>query len=204
MKRLSYDELCDKYTEWWSNRTQDTYNLQMQILEYESQYFQDMLLNTPETSKIISILNDKGEECDSFYDFDLSLDAKKYTYNVESIEGYMGLHDASNNTITIDSNHLDDKNTILHEMVHAYENILDTCGIPFIKELLFLELYRFLQARDIDIDNRVLSHSNLLSGLDVAEQGGLHSVFFFLKTLELDIRCDLPLGTICGYDREKY
>ena len=157
MQRLSYDELCDKYTNWWGNIDQHTHYLLTQILTYEAEYFNDMLLKTPEMSKYLAVLDSDGEQWDLFYDFDLSLDAQKYTFHVRDLEGCAGIHDSSDNSITIDSSFIDDKEVILHEMVHAYENILDTCGVPFIKELLFLELYKYLQKQNIDIDGIIAS-----------------------------------------------
>lgn len=204
MPHLSHEELYDKYNDWWGHIDQSTHYLLTQILTYEAEYFNDMLLKTPETAKYIEAFDAKGEQINLFYDFDLSLDAQKYTFHVSNLDNCAGIHDSSNNSITIDSAYLEDKEVILHEMVHAYENILETCGFPFIKELIFLELYKYLQQQNIDIDGRILAHTNMLSGIDISERGGKHGVFFLLKTLELDIKCNLPLGTICGYDREQY
>lgn len=204
MQRLSYEELCNKYNNWWSNIDQPTHYLLTQILAYEAEYFNDMLLKTPEISKYMNAIDSDGEQWNLFYDFNLSLDAQKYTFYVDKLEDCAGIHDSSTNSITIDSAYLEDKEVILHEMVHAYENILDTCSVPFIKEFIFLELYKYLQQQNIDIDGRILAHTNMLSGIDIAERGGKHGVFFLLKTLELDIKCNLPLGTICGYDRDNY
>lgn len=204
MQRLTFEELCNQYNNWWNNMDGTIHYLQTQILTYEAEYFSDILLKTPTTSKYLLAFDDAGEQCNLFYDFDLSLDANKYTYYVDELENCAGLHNSATNTITIAPAYIEDKKIILHEMVHAYENILDTCGVPFIKELLFLELYKYLQVENIDVDERILAHSNMLSGIDIAEQGGNHSVFFLLKTLELDIKCHYKLGSICGYDRDTF
>ena len=204
MQHLSHEELCNQYTNWWSSMDQPTHNLLTQILTYEAEYFNDMLLKTPETSKYLEVLDNNGEQWNLFYDFNLSLDAQKYTFHIKKLEDCAGIHDSSNNSITIDPAYLENKEVILHEMVHAYENILDTCVFSFVKEVVFLELYKYLQQQNIEVDKRILAHTNMLSGIDITQRGGRHGVFFFLKTLELDIKCNLPLGTICGYDRENY
>ena len=203
MQRLSQEELQTKYNEWWNNLTEYTHHLYTQIMTYESEYFSDLLLKSPEVAKYLEVLDANKEPIDFFYDFNLSLDAQLYTFHVDALQDCIGVHDSSNRTITIDTEYLNSKEVILHEMVHAYENILDECGIPFIKEFIFIELYKYLQQQDIDIDGRILAHSNMLSGIDISSRGK-HGVFFLLKTIELDIKCNLPLGTICGYDRELY
>lgn len=207
MEHLTFNELCNKYNEWWNNRDSATSSLQLQISAYEQEYFKDILLKTSEISQYFTAFDDNMEEIALPYDsnfFDLSLDTHKYTFHIDTLNTCAGLHNSTNHSITIDIKQLSNKEIILHEMVHAYENILDTHKIYALKEIIFLELYKYLQKQNIDVDGRILAHSNLLSNIDITEQGGKHSIFFLLKTLELDLKCNLPLGTICGYDRENY
>ena len=98
---------------------------------------------------------------------------------------------------------VDDKKTLLHEMIHLFESRAKYLN-PIINEWLYRFLYRKLSSRISDLDDRILHHaySNLSSNME--NLNGLHGILFYLKSLDLDIRCDYSLGTICGYGRDEY
>lgn len=41
---IEYERIFKLYNEWWKNRTPEEYELQLLGLEYEEEYFEDMLL----------------------------------------------------------------------------------------------------------------------------------------------------------------
>lgn len=74
---------------------------------------------------------------------------------------------------------------------------------PLIRELLVVELYNKLLPQVGDLRERIFNHCELYSYEKTFKEGGEHGVLFFLKSLDLDIRCGYPLGTVCGYGRDK-
>lgn len=83
--------------------------------------------------------------------------------------------------------------TLLHEMIHGYEFMLEP--YPCYHQYVLIKLYEKLSIQipnlykfftwDLHINNTVN-----------------HSPLFLLKSLDLDIRLKLPYGTVYGYGRE--
>lgn len=66
-----------------------------------------------------------------------------------------------------------------------------------------MHLYNKLNPEIPDLDDKIAGRANILSGMDIYIQGGKHDILFFLKSLDLDLRCGYKLGTVCGYDRDR-
>lgn len=199
---MTYEEFNELYHEWWVKRTPDELELHSKILDYEAEFFKDMRFE--ENSIIHDFLaytdedgNEYFDEC--FYD----LQSSKYRFYVKTFEDdTMGETDLSEHVITISPTYKNDKTVILHEMIHAYANTLNEVN-PTHKDILLLTLYNNLKEKIQDIDNRILSHAHDLLQFDVTLTGGYHDVLFFLKSLDLDLKCGYKLGTICGYGRDQ-
>ena len=88
---------------------------------------------------------------------------------------------------------MDDKNIILHEMIHAHEHILSLVN-PLLKETLIVELYKHLFPKFKDLDCIIYNHANISHNSDLARLGGYHGL------LDLDFRCGNEPFTIFGYD----
>lgn len=91
-----------------------------------------------------------------------------------------------------------DETTILHEMIHLHEAVLSSVPSYF-RDIVFISLYWDLREKISDLDDIIKGHSNILNENDLFGQGGEHSVLFLLKSFDLDLRRDEPLGTIFGY-----
>lgn len=199
---MTYDEINELYHKWWMNRTPDELELHSKILEYEEEYFEDMCFQ--ENSIIHDYLAYTDEEGLEFFDecfYDIQ--SSKYRFYVKTLDDdTMGETNLPEHTITIAPLYMDDKPVILHEMIHAYANTLNEAN-PTHKDILLLALYNKLKTKISDIDNHILSHAHNLLQFDVTLTGGYHDVLFFLKSLDLDLRCGYKLGTVCGYGRDK-
>jgi hypothetical protein len=68
-------------------------------------------------------------------------------------------------------------------------------------DVVLLCLYNDLKPKTPDPDRLIIEHAHLLTGVNITELGGRHDVLFLLKNYDLDLRHNLPLGTVCGYDR---
>lgn len=189
------EEWSDLYNEWWDNRTQEEYDLHGLCFECEAEYFEDMNLESG------SLLNDIIETTINYTDgIFLGIDGVLRVYVVDTGD-FSGRFNCIENIMEIKREYIADKSVILHELIHFHENQLEKEVEPFIKELLVLELYNKLLPQIDDLRERIIKHCELYSYAQTFASGGQHGVLFFLKSLDLDIRCGYPLGTVCGYGR---
>lgn len=192
---LKHNDILQKsYNEWFEQQTSETSNLHIKAIMYED-FFDDMCiakssimgkyLDTPRGSL--------KEDTDS-----LSLDAFYYKIII-SETNFDSETDIYDRTIKINPRFVDDKNIILHEMIHAHEHILSLVN-PILKETLTLELYKYLLPKFKDLDCIIYNHANISHNSDLSKKGGHHGLLFMLKSLDLDLRCGNKPFTIFGYD----
>lgn len=193
---LSDDELHTLYQEWFFNRSPEESKLYLNILEYENLFFEDMTFQ--EGSLCWGICSFLVEEFDQLY---LELSASMYRcYIVDDNKSYIGECNGIEHTISITQSHIFDKAVILHEMIHAYEFILKQ-KYPILYEYLILAMYKKLLPIISNLDKRLSEHGEMYGQYCVTSSGGYHGLLFYLKSLDLDIRCSFDLGTVCGYGR---
>lgn len=188
------DILKKEYDKWVEQQTDEIGNLHINALMYEN-LFDDMCIAK---SSIMGKYLDtpQGSFKEDTYHF--SIDAHYYKFVVtETTEN--GETDIFERTIKISPQFVDDKNIILHEMIHAHEHILSLVN-PLLKETLIVELYKHLFPKFKDLDCIIYNHANISHNSDLAELGGYHGLLFMLKSLDLDFRCGNEPFTIFGYD----
>lgn len=193
---MNNNELSKLYDEWWHNRTPEQYEPQGLCFDYEEEYFEDMLL------KDGSLLNDVIKTVLDYTD-GIFLGIEKLRLYVVDSDDFNGCFYCNEEKIEIDRRYINDKSVILHELIHYFEYQLEEEFQPFIRELLVLELYNKLLSKISDLRERIFNHCELYSYTETFRGSGEHGVLFFLKSLDLDIRCGYPLGTVCGYGREE-
>ena len=188
------DILKKEYDKWVEQQTDEIGNLHINALMYEN-LFDDMCIAK---SSIMGKYLDtpQGSLKEDTYHF--GIDAHYYKFIVtETTEN--GETDIFERTIKINPQFVDDKNIILHEMIHAHEHILSLVN-PLLKETLIVELYKHLLPKFKDLDCIIYNHANISHNSDLAELGGYHGLLFMLKSLDLDFRCGNDPFTIFGYD----
>lgn len=196
-KEFSEDKLSALYQEWFLNRSPKEIELHTLILSYQYEYFEDMICE--ENSLCWDIASFVVNEIDYLY---LDLDSNRYRFFIADDNlSCLGRCNGNEKAIEITQQHTNDKSVILHEMIHAYEFILES-KLPVIRDILLLRLYLKLKPIINDLDKRISEHAELYGQSRVTASGGKHDLVFFLKSLDLDIRCDYPLGTVCGYGRD--
>lgn len=101
-------------------------------------------------------------------------------------------------------------NNLLHEMIHFYIHELegdrkDVGGNPrpdqSLKQYISVKLWLKLSESVPDLDQMAQEFLEITDHGDLERMGGEHDLLFFLKSLDLDVRCGYPLGTVFGYDR---
>ncbi len=187
--------------------TDEEKKLQEKIMEYEEAYFEDFTLKTD------SILHDFisfGTEDDSgnFVECSYDLPATElfyweapYVIKITNLDSYGGICNTESRTITIDPEYIDDQKVVLHEMIHAYISQFKGDQFAVFLECLLLRLYNELKIKIPDLESRIINHTHSL-GQDDFRGKGAHGLLFLLKSLDLDLRLNLPLGSVCGYGRD--
>jgi hypothetical protein len=103
--------------------------------------------------------------------------------------------------IEIDHKH-NDMRTLLHEMIHAYEVMLNDSYVSSVLQLhnyIMLDLYERLRGK---IGRRRLWQIINTDTHEYLQEGVWHSRLFLLKSLDLDIRLKKKLGFIYCYERD--
>lgn len=192
------DILLQKYHEWFENKTEIEHDLELFILLQED-LFSDMRFDKGSITEDYLLRNGRH----LIFETGLSLDEQYFRFIAEDVAKYDAYTDISSRKIVVDKKHIKNKATILHEMIHAHEFILEKRK-PLLKEIVLLELYKDLKPKlsqkNIDIDTWIFNHANIPHNEDLADAGSEHDLLFFLKSIDLDIRCGFELLTVFGYD----
>lgn len=163
--------------------TKSEYGLLIKALEFQKKYFQDIedviLMNIDEEVKKLM-----PSTAIDFYEWKFNVVDKNDDFTGECT----GFWKVINMVPSRINNRI-----LLHEMIHAYESTLSDYKIEH--EYLIVKLYQKLLIKipnlmkiietDIDMNNRE------------------HTVFFLLKSLDIDLALKLPLGSIYGYSRNE-
>ena len=202
------------FIEWWSTITKEEAELLDKAFEYEEDYFSDMRLidykselfavkvsNSKITDAEIKQFNneelelDESEFIDSFEGDDilyrLSIDGWRFKLVDYDDDRHCGTTKFSERLVEI-SRKYNDKNTLLHEMIHIYELILKSYQLD---DFVLLKLYDELLQKDDNLKKRI--------SLDKHSAFREHSLLFILKSFKLDFELGYNLGTIYDYGREK-
>lgn len=177
--------------------TVDEIKLRDDAENYELEYFKDMIFwpSSPILKPFLdSIRTPLGTN--------LSISISSYNFKIKKLRGgNIGRCNYKQRIIYIDPGFKTDKTVILHEMIHAYEMMLlqKRDEGQMMRDILFYSLYKNLEPKVRGIDNLITAHIGIHNQLQMNEKGGNHDMLFYLKSLDLDLRLKLPLGTIGGY-----
>lgn len=193
------------YMEWYhSLASQDDKKLHDQIQEF-SEYFSDMLFEEGSSTDAWIRCQAKLEN-NTWKDEVISrpdeLEYFSYTFfktKVEHMNDCDGYFNSKEQLLCISPKKLDDDITILHEMIHLHEFVLDELPL-FYHDVLLWALYSDLRNKINNLDAAISTHAHILNEQDIYSKGGLHDILFLLKSFDLDIQMNYQLGTVFGYD----
>lgn len=135
----------------------------------------------------------------------LSLDHGCYRFYVNDLDNdTYGQCDFQKRIITISPAYAQNKAVILHELIHAHESLIENSNRPYFHDIVILCLYESLSRRVPNLRDRIIDHTHIIHGEQITALGGSHDILFYLKSLDLDIRCGYKLGTVCGYGRDNF
>lgn len=170
---------------------------------FEEKYFKDLTLRDSSLQKKLLLSPAIGKKDFSKNESDkisklLSIDF--YNVRIRGFdEGIEGSHNANTRTIYL-SKHLrntsDIENTLLHEMLHAYECRIHR-AFHYLYQPLLIHKYEDMKKTlgDTKLKRLML---NLPSEVRRPLDG--HSLFFWLKSIELDLERGVRPGTVAGFE----
>ena len=188
------DILYQKYHEWFDNKTEREQDLELFVLLHEN-LFDDMCFDKGSITGDYMIRDNKYKQ----FENDLSLDAEYFRIVVDNIQKFDGTTHRHDRKIIIKDKFRTNEPIILHEMIHAHEFIINLHN-PVLKDIILLELYKNLKLKIPRLDDWIFNHANIPHNLDLASKYGEHDLLFFLKSLDLDLKCGFDLFTVFGYD----
>lgn len=204
--KCMYDVICkhynkadieEKYSEWRKNITTEQFELQGLCYEYEDEYFEDMTLQ--KNSILYDVVQNQDEWTDGIL---MGIEFESLRFYIVNSDEYKGCFSPTERKIEIDRRYVNSKDVTLHELIHFYEWQLERNVSPTIRELLILRLYNKLKPQINNIDELITFHCDAFENYHTFYNGGQHGLLFYLKSLDLDLRCGYSLGTVCGYGRE--
>jgi len=202
-------EMHQEHFSWFESTTPEEERILNKIYEFEEKYFSDMTLKNYERELTTYREKVNGEWETSYSDLlggeKLSLVNNNWLFKIAKIFkgnlnqtvkypiGWKGVCHRKERLIEISDLNKDDDSILLHEMIHAYESMLRPH--ESYHQFVLIKLHEKLLTKipkltkimrwDLHTENRVF-----------------HTPLFLLKSLDLDIRLNQPLGTVYDYNRE--
>lgn len=125
-----------------------------------------------------------------------------FNYSVEHLDGCLGYYNHAEQLLCVDTDSLNNKSTILHEMIHLHENVINELPMHY-HDMLLWSLYSSIKRSIPDIEEIITNHAHILNEHQLYMDGGEHDILFLLKSFDLDIRMSYPLGTVFAYGRSE-
>jgi len=191
-----YDLFCPS-----STKKKDAEKLKKCALECEKLYFEDFTFREDSIAgdiynSVKDIMANRKREIKSRSRIPTM---KKVNFKLQEpkTENSEGTYNPSENTITIHPGY-NDLWTLLHEMIHAYEHQL-----KFVQgEILTVRLYSKLKEKIKNLD-LVLTAWAHCENQQLQDEENDHAILFLLKSLDLDLRLNLPMGAIIGFHSDR-
>ncbi len=197
------DEMHQEHISLYVSTAPEEERLLNKIYEFEEEYFTDLTLKDYEKDLagyrkklIVKWETDNGDllvnENMSFIDNKWKV---KLMRSLVYLEGYYGFCNGKERLIAIAEPLKDDDLTLLHEMIHGYESMLE----PYIGYHQFA-LIKLHEKLSLQIPNLY----KIIEWDMHTKNTVYHSPLFLLKSLDLDIRLKQPFGSVYCYGREYY
>lgn len=197
------------YMEWYGTQaTPDEKRLISKVFEFEH-LFEDMTFQEGTSTYELLQCKSKPRGGDEWTDDAVEppeeLDCFSYTFfhfKVGPLDGCDGVFSHADQTLTVTPKALENESTILHEMIHLHEFVINDLPMYF-HDMVYWALYKDLEKKIPKLDDIITDHAHILTGSTLYSSGGLHDILFLLKSFDLDIRMRYPLGTVFAYGRDE-
>jgi len=192
IEQQRYDLFCPSGT-----KKKDAEKLKKCALECEKLYFEDFTFREGSIAgdiynSVKDIMASRKREIKSRNRIPTmkKVNFKLHETRSETVEGTF---DPSTNTITIHPSY-NDLWTLLHEMIHAYNSQL----MYVQAEILLVRLYNKLKEKIKNLDPVITAWAHC-ENQQLQDEYNDHAILFLLKSLDLDLRLNLPMGAIIGF-----
>jgi hypothetical protein len=189
--------------EWKQGATKEETELYNVMLGFEEEYFTDLTMAIFAKSDITrSVFKDGKTLYNNFDDFGLSIeDCAVRVMKPKVNETKVAYYSNTDNMITFLKGRYERRKrlVLLHEMIHAYDHRLTKW--MFLRDYLLIHLYNKVGKKigKKRLRSILVNETHTDFHIDTG-----HSIFFVLKTLELDIRLNKKYGTVLAYGRDKW
>ena len=176
------------YSEWYKNASRKQKSLLKKIYSMESELFGDLLFEEPLEEDLLDPDNAPLMSLDD----DLPLDGIRISFEPDF--EHEGVYWQRLHHIVMKSEKPFD--AVIHEVLHAYDVYYEQRR-P-LHDFWTIRLYSRLLKKISNLDQICIIFVNVGVGFGT-EMGNTHSMLFLLKSLDIDLRLDIPLGTTFGY-----
>lgn len=199
-----------EYFDWIQGATDVEMQLHDRFYDF-SELFEDMLFERDTVPynliRCQSLVSGEDVEQEELVDDDFlrpdELSCFSYNYfktKVKKQSGCNGYYNRDEQLLCVTPEAIDDDVTILHEMIHLHESVINELPFHF-HDVLYWALYQDLRKKIANLDDAISCHAHILNEFELYSRGGLHDILFLLKSFDLDIRLGYPFGTVFGYGR---
>jgi len=207
-------QLDKQLTKWHEIATNEERRLAEKAKRFEDEYFKDMTFR-PGTFIHDYFIHEPVEDEDGFegeggFNIDtLGISIASCRFKVSRLRRkFLGSYSIGKRIITISAEKMKDDDVLLHEMIHAYEDMLlskDYFGLRLtLRELLTHFLDKDLSKKIKNLEDVIHEFIHIRPYDDKTPNGRFHSFLFLLKSLELDLRLGKKPGTVFEYGLAKY
>lgn len=119
---------------------------------------------------------------------------------IVDLDDCLGCYNSAEQTLSVSPVAVGENSVLLHEMIHLHESVINELPLHY-HDMLLWSLYQDLREKIKGLDDAINQHAHILNEHTIYSQGGLHDILFLLKSFDLDIRYQCPLGTVFGYGR---
>ena len=198
---------------WQDSATAEELRLAEKAKKFENEYFTDMTF-IPNSFIHDYFIHEPVEEEDGFegeggFNIDtLGISITSCRFKISRSKKYEGYYSIGKRIITISAEKMEDDSILLHEMIHAYEDMMlnkDYLGLRLtLRELLTHFLDKALSKKIMNLEDVIHEFIHIRPYDDKTRDGGFHGLLFLLKSLDLDLRLKIKPGTVFGYGLDKY
>lgn len=180
----------DEYFEWYFGSADPAAKILSDKVGEFSELFGEMVFEEG------SITNRYGE-VEIYKDY---CDFEYYSihYRVEHSETDDGSYNTEEHILTVTLEQLQEDHTILHEMIHVYENLLEETSMNR-HGMVCWALYKDLRTKVQGLDDLIDEVISKLMQECAYDKIGTHDILFLLKSIDLDIKMGYQLGTVFHY-----
>lgn len=182
----------EKFFKWVKNQNPEERRIKLKAFEFQDKYFQDMTLK--EYAEELTAVESDGEIYIDDFSQDPPASIKRWRIRIKIKLDFDGLCNSKDQVIEIKKEKGHKNLILLHEMIHAYEDMLSEEAEVY-KQYIILRLHQKLLPKIPDLMNLITR--------DCHRDQAVHSILFLLKSLDLDLRLKKPLGTVYAYGRKK-